>query len=297
MSCVLFTSNRQLNRAENLKAVYDAYDGEKRFARFCDVHDLHSGRYSLQVSDELPVDTVGKCLFIWHGMGACKTYGLDQPHPYFKNPSLVTYAIASSKDIVPIAAKLIGISESQIIPTGMPRTDAYFKAEMIATEPRKFLYAPTFRGGDWKPNWNKLHMRDGDELVVKPHMLTRRLTPNGKMWKQITEYNSKYPTAPHLMWCDVLITDYSSIMFDAYVMRKPAVLFAKDKEYYLKTRGVYLPYPYSYSDYYCDKEEELMDMAHEARWNDNFERIRNFHAGACDGHATERVLDLIRSMI
>lgn len=61
MSCVLFTSNRELNRAENLKAVYDAYDGEKRFARFCDVHDLHSGRYSLQVSDELPTDEVCIC--------------------------------------------------------------------------------------------------------------------------------------------------------------------------------------------------------------------------------------------
>ena len=127
---ILFTSQRPLERAENIKAVYDAYDGEKAFARmdpYRQIPDLNSGKYELQVTDELPSATVGKCLFIGHGMGAGKTYGLDQPHRYFNRPDLITCAIASSEDIVPLVANQCGISESQVIPIGMPRTDAYFK--------------------------------------------------------------------------------------------------------------------------------------------------------------------------
>lgn len=294
---VLFTSNRPLNRAENIKAVYDAYDGEKRFSRFCDIDDLHSGRYSLQVTDELPNDTVGKCIFIGHGMGAGKTYGLDQPHPYFSKPSSITYAIASSSSIIPLVAKQIGISETQVISTGMPRTDAYFNAKKTNLKPVNFLYAPTFRGGHWHPYWDSLqeHMSSDDLMIVKAHPVTKRIMP--RAYRQIIECDCKYPTTPHLLWCDVLITDYSSIMFDAFVMRKPVVLFAKDKYAYLKNRGMYLKYPECYSEHFCDTEKVLMWLVHRAKWNDYFEQLREFHAGACDGKSTERVINLIRSMI
>lgn len=294
---VLFTSNRPLERAENLKAVYDAYDGEKRFSKFRDIEDLHSGRYSLQVTDELTNDTVGKCLYIGHSMGAAKTFGLDQPHPYFHRPSAITCAIASSLSMVPVVAKQIGISEDQVVPAGMPRTDAYFSAGSGNSEPVNFLYAPTFRGGRWYPYWDSLqeHMSPGDSMVVKAHPVTGHLL--SREYRRIIEGDSRCPSTPYLMWCDVLITDYSSIMFDAFVMRKPVVLFAKDRQAYLRNRGMYCKYPERYSEYFCDTEKVLMWLAHKAKWNDNFERLREFHVGACDGKSTERVIALIRSMI
>lgn len=300
MGAVLFTSHRPLERAENIKAVYDAYDGEKYFSRlsqYRQIEDLQSGKYALQVTDELPSATVGKCLFIGHGMGACKTYGLDQPHAYFKRPDLITCAIASSEEMKPIVAKQCGISLSQVVTLGMPRTDAYFNKDHLETEKKVYLYAPTFRNYKyWQPNFGHLSecLGENETLIVKPHMVTGRMMR--KSWKNVIEIDSRIPTTDFLVQADVLVTDYSSIMFDAFVMRKPVVLFAKDRRRYLRTRGMYFPYPRYYGDFYCDDEQVLAQMLQKAEWTEKAEELRAFYAGACDGRSTERCIKLIRSM-
>jgi len=290
---VLFTSLRSYERAENVRAVYDAYDGEKEFRQLRTPIDM--SRYTLQVTDELPDETPGKCLFIGHGMGACKTYGLDMPRPYFRRPDLLTYAIASSKDMAPIVAKQCGISEDRVIPLGMPRTDAYFIPH--ETEQGMHLYAPTFRAGMWQPDFDKIWKRlpEGQKLVVKPHMVTGPMCPGH--WQNIEMQSSQIPSTPFLMRCQTLVTDYSSIMFDAMVLRKPVVLFAKDRKDYLRQRGMYQPYPEDYSEYFCEREEDLVQLLQQAKWTDRAEWYRNFYTGACDGHSMERTLELIRSML
>ena len=297
---ILFTSQRPLERAENIKAVYEAYDGEKAFARmnpYRKIPDLHCGKYELQVTDELPSDTVGKCLFIGHGLGAGKTYGLDQPHRYFNRPDLITIATASSESIVPLVAKQCGISESQVVPIGMPRTDAYFVKKRKKSSGRNYLYAPTFRAGNWSPNWGELQrwLNDDEEFIVKPHVVTKHLLPEPTA--NIVEADSGIPSTDFLVQADVLVTDFSSIMFDAYVMRKPVALFAKDRYRYLETRGMYRTYPAMYSDCFCDNEQELTERLRDVIWTDHMEHLREHHAGACDGHSVERCIDLIRSLI
>ena len=299
---VLFTSQRPLERAENLKAVYDAYDGAKRYERmnpYSEIPDLHSGEYKLQVTDELPSDTVGKCLFIGHSMGAAKTYGLDQPHPYFNRPDLITCAIASSEDMIPVVMKQCGISKSQVVPLGMPRTDALYNVQSEDSVRKNYLYVPTFRGYKWwVPEWGSLDIRlnDDEDFVVKAHMVTRKIMSD-KQYRHIAEADSMIPSKDFLLRADVVITDYSSIMFDAFVAHRPVVLFAKDKFKYLRTRGMYCPYPEWYSDYFCETEESLVRTLRQAEWTPHMEELRNYHVGACDGRSTERCIELIRSMI
>ena len=294
MGAVIFTSNRPLERAENLKTVYDAYDGEKVFSNF-PVKDVD--RYDLMVTDELPNAAPEKCLFIGHGMGAGKLYGLNQPRPYFHSPHLITYAIASSKDMIPVVAGYCGIPEERVIPLGMPRTDQYFICHKQQNVHRVHLYAPTFRGGNWWPNWDKVHsqLRKGEKLIVKPHMVTGDLV--GSRWANIEMASSKVPSAPYLMSADTLITDYSSIMFDAMVLRIPIVLFAKDAQPFLEFRGMYCRYPDMYSMNFCQDERELGRYLDEAAWDEHSEYLRQYHAGLCDGKSTERCIDLIRSMM
>ena len=287
---VLFTSSRPLDRAENIKAVYDAYPGRKKFIQKGDTA-ASSPQFSIMVTDELVNTSPGKCIFISHGMGACKTYGLDQPNRYFHCPEVITYATASSEDLVPLVASQCGIPESKVIPLGMPRTDAYFDG---VTDDGTYLYAPTFRSGQWIPDWEKIDRNIDGHLLAKPHMVTNTLNAKGE---HITEVSNKETSAPYLKKCRTLVTDYSSIMFDAMVLRKPVVLFAKDKEQYLRQRGIYYPYPDMYSDVFCDTEESLCDALPLAKWSDKDEERRLFHAGACDGHSTERVVELIRSLL
>lgn len=298
--CVLFTSARPLERAENIKAVYDAYDGDKRYIQNrpgAFIPEFHSGRYKVMVSDELMNVSTGKYIFIGHGMGACKTYGLDMPHPYFHRPDLLTYLIASSEYMVPIVAKQSGVSREQVIPLGMPRTDAYFRLKKKESPYKHHLYAPTFRWGEWLPDLNKIQrlMPENNRLTVKMHMVTGDIIKS--VWPDIDVASSMVPSTPYLVQADTVITDYSSIMFDAMVLRKPVILFARDKGQYLDSRGMYFPYPEQYSRYYSDTEEDLVELMETATWDEYSEHLRQFYCGACDGHSTERVVELIRSCL
>ena len=297
--CVLFTSVRPLYRAENLKAVYDAYDGEKQYIQrdYSHVEGINSGRYSLVVTDGLIDESPGKYLWIGHGMGAGKTIGLQHPTVKFKASSLITYAIASSEAMIPFVAGFCGISESQVIPLGMPRTDAYFKTMPTLHKGRRHLYAPTFRAGYWEPDLNMLWrlLPEDDRFIFKPHMLTgNRWT---SVWSNIEMASCNEPSTPYLIDADTVVTDYSSIMFDAMVLRKPVVLFAKDAQEYLRDRGMYCPYPRDYSEYFTDSEIELADILADAEWTDYLEDRREYFCGACDGHSTERTISLIKEII
>ena len=297
---VLFTSVRPLDRAENLKAVYDAYDGPKEFVqRSYDrpVPGIRSGKYRLVVTDGLMEESPGKYIWIGHGMGAGKTIGLQHPTSPFRASSLVTYAIASSPEMVPVVAGFCGISEDQVIPLGMPRTDAYFGADPEEHTEKRHLYAPTFRRGFWMPDFNMIHrfMPEDHELTVKLHMVTGDRFRSH--WQHISAAHPMVPSTPYLMGTDTVITDYSSIMFDSMVLRKPVILFAKDRQDYLRDRGMYYPYPEKYSRMYCEDERQLIEYMKAAHWDDHAEELRQFYAGSCDGHSTERTIALIRSVL
>lgn len=308
---VLFTSNRPLYRAENIKAVYDAYDGRKEFIQtdpWRRDDRLSSHKYAIRVCDEFISASPGKAVMIGHAISGGKTYGLDQPNPYHnrRNAELLTHVIASSEEMIPLVAKQSGVLESHVLPLGTPRTDAYIGARKgdggtFLAEKRAYLFAPTFRNAgesdypriDWE--WLDAHLTDEEIFVVKPHMVKKHMLDGH--WKHLVEVPSTDPSTPYLMDCDVLITDYSSIMFDAHVLRKPVVLFEKNKGY-VQTRGMYLEYPGGYSSRYCTDEKELLDLLRQADrpQKEDRECLRRT-ASACDGHASERVARLIKEML
>lgn len=299
--CVLFVSLRPYERAENIRAVYDAYDGEKQFVQKpfdASITELiTSGRYRVMVTDELMNESPGKYIFIGHGAGAGKTYGLDQPHQYFNRPDLITYAIASSLEMVPRVAKQLGLSQSQVVPLGFPRMDMYFGDPQDREGSPFWLFAPTFRPWPFRTDWNEIHrhMPEGRRLIVKPHMIQPNILQS--VWQGIETADAMEPSANYLMQMDALVTDFSSIMFDAMVIRKPYVLFAKDCDQYLRRRGMYYRYPDDYGPYFCDREADLIGMLETAQWNDACECSRDFYVGACDGRSAQRTVDLIRSCL
>ena len=303
---VLFKSNRPLDRAENIKAVFDAYDGEKEFVHanpYMPQPDYSDGKYKLLVTDELVKTSPEKCIFIGHGMGAFKTYGADQPQGYFRQEDgkNIDYCIASSRHMIPIVAKQCGVSETQVLPLGMPRTDRYF-TEMYKYDKRTYVYLPTFRRKcEWKYvgiDWDYIdsHLSDDEQLIVKAHMVVNERILS-KKYKHIHEASKDEVTTPYLMASDVVITDYSSVIFDAFVCRKPVILFEKDYEVYEKGRGIYYKYPDDYSNLHCRTEAELLELLRNAKWDSYFENRKEFFTEYCDGHSTERVIKLIKEVL
>ena len=308
---ILFTSNKSLQRAENVRAVFEACRMDKAFLRSTPgVHnpDFASPKYALRVTDEFAGSSPGKMIMIGHAISGGKYYGLDQPHPYhsMRGASLLTWVITSSPDMIPIVAHQSGVSESKVLALGVPRTDQYFSkrkgdGKTLTADKRVYLYAPTYRGGTdggyAQISWKLIDrmLTDDEVLIVKPHMVTKTILR--RPYRHIIEVSADVPSAPYLIDCDVLVTDYSSILFDAHILEKPVVLFEKNVGY-IQSRGMYLEYPYGYASRYCRTETELVEMCRAAKEPQEADRrCRQLTASACDGHATERVIKLIEETI
>ena len=314
MKPALFTSNRELIRAENITALFDWYDGDKQFIRTYPRRQddrLSSTKYSIRICDEFISSSPGKAIMIGHGLAGAKTFGLDQPFPYHakSRARLLTWVITTSEEMIPITARQSGVPESRVLPLGMPRTDLYFGRKKgdggtPFANKRVYLYVPTFRNrNEGKlPNidWRKLDsmLTDDEVFIVKAHMVTGTILncPTGT-YRHIVEASSREPSTPYLLDCDVVITDYSSIMLDAHILGKPVVLFEKEPGY-TSSRGMYLKYPDEYSSRYCQTDRGLVDMIRRARGQGDVEkRCLERTAGACDGHSRERITNLIKETI
>lgn len=117
-----------------------------------------------------------------------------------------------------------------------------------------FAYMPTWRGtgrtADTKYQLDctndilkKLDKKLDDDtvLLVNLHFLLASGI-NCDKFKHIDYFPSSYDTYEILNACDGLITDYSSVFFDYAVTGKKVILYAYDKEKYLSSRGVYIPF-------------------------------------------------------
>ena len=306
---VIFTSNKPFDRAENIKAVFNAYSGQKAFVKTVNwLQNPDMSHYTLRVSDEFITASPSKAIFIGHGFGAVKTGGLDQPHPYYsdKYAGLMDYIVTTSEEMIPLVAKQCGVKESVVLPLGMPRTDAYLNAQKgdggtFLAKRRSYLYVPTWRTAEETPlpeiDWKYIdrHLTENEILAVKMHPMTGKILRRG--YRHIVEISPQEASTPYLMDADVIITDYSSILFDAHLLKKPVVLFEKVRGY-LDTRGVYFNYPYDYASRYATSEKELVDQIRSAdgQREEDLRCVRRF-ASACDGHSTERVIELIESLL
>lgn len=308
---VLFTSTKPLERAENLKAIYDAYTGSKAFVQVDPWRrhpEIRSGNYDVMVCDEFPTESPGTVVMIGHGYAGGKTSGLEQPHPYMSrtDAQLMTYSITSSEGVIPIVARSHGVPESSVIALGMPRTDQYIgkhkgDGRTELANKKAYLYAPTYRSKEETPmpeidwRWLDENLTDDELLAVKPHTMTRQILK--EQYRHIKEFPAYDASARYLYDCDVVISDYSTIIFDGYLLGKPSVLFDKSTGY-LQTRGMYLEYPGQYSSRYCTTEKDLLEQIRAANSLTEVERnCVDLIAGKCDGHAVERICEFIGRII
>lgn len=307
---VLFAGTRPYGRAENISSLYDAYQGEKKYIQVIGNNDhplIHSGDYDVMVIDDIPSSSPGTCIMIWHGIQGGKEIGYYQPNSYVTEEriSKIDYIISASVDSIPMWAKSFRFPADRILPMGMPRTDQYIGKKKgdggtILAGKRAYLYAPTFR---WSPepslippNFYKLDklLHDDEILAVKAHMVGEKILDGN--FKHIIEIPQNEPSAPYLYDADVVITDYSSIIFDGYLLGKPAVLFDKNPGY-LSVRGMYMNYPDDYSNYFTTDEKELLDMCREREHMSITEQqCMKKVARECNGSSCKRICWLITKL-
>ena len=305
MKPILFASHRPLYRAENIKAIWDKFTWGKEFIqlnRMRDNYVLGDPKYKVLVTDEFVKNAPDVCIMVGHGIAGTKTYGMDQPFPYHtkEDAKLLTYVITTGRLMKGLTARQSGVGIDRVLSLGMPRTDQYFNIEKSGRDKRTYLFLPTYRGymeGDDPMDTTDFRLidellNDDEEFIVKAHMLDYDPRIEYEHIKVITNYE---PTADYLINSDVVITDYSSILFDAYILEKPVVLFAKDVEQYSVNRMLYFKYPEGYSGRFCDNERELVEMIRKADKPTEIEkRLGGVVCESCDGHSTDRIIELIK---
>ena len=201
---------------------------------------------------------------------------------------------------------------------GHPRNDVFFKDtkaieekvhKTYNTNKKIILYVPSFT------EYETLVSYDIDVERVKSALAEKfsgewefmvRLHPRVAKFSKSVFPNAdiidatSYPDIQELLVAaDVVITDYSSCIFDFMLSRKPAFIYASNLEKYNIERGFY--YPLSTTPFpIAENNEELVNNIKNFDIQNYQTRTEEFlKEKGCmeDGHAAERVVDLIEEIV
>mgnify|MGYP001114676439 CR=1 FL=1 len=273
--------------------------------------------------DWLIVDKDTTIIQLWHAGAGFKASGYSRwghigcPAPYSCHRQY-KYGIAGSKNIAHFFSEVWGINDSQVLPTGMPRIDEFLDEdyrsrktkELYAKYPmcknkKVILFAPTYRGKNkataYYPyeliDFERLYELCGDEYVVlfKMHPWVAAEVPIEEKYKDRFADVGKYPNINDLFYfTELLITDYSSNIFEYSLMRKPMLFFAFDEIQYSFSRGFHRAYEESAPGKVCHTFDEVLRAIVEKDFE--YPKVEEYvekHFDYIDSHASDRVIDWI----
>ena len=157
-----------------------------------------------------------------------------------------------------IFPKTFGFS-GPILETGYPRNDILvtqlehrdlIRNSLGITDSNKLvvLYAPTWRDskrtatGNWKPvNFLNGSLGENVTVLFRGHTNTHS-AHNSEVAGGAIDVTNYKNVAELYIAADVLVTDYSSSMFDFSVTGKPMIFLAPDLEHYVAQRGFYFDF-------------------------------------------------------
>lgn len=248
---------------------------------------------------------------VWHAMGAFKRFGYARSTAVQGSITHKNYteAIVSSPELCRLYAESFGIREEKIKPVGTPRTDVFFDGAYTENVKRRLydaypqlqgkkvcLFAPTFRGenvndGYYPNNFINLEQLASDLgedwlVVLKRHPYIKNQLD---IPASVLDLSDEREINDLLLVTDVLVTDYSSVIFENAVIGNAAVLYAPDLEAYTRSRGFYFPY----EDYACGElvtdGAALAGAVLAARADDaRMQQFKKRFVPLCDGRSCER---------
>lgn len=262
-------------------------------------------------------------LATWHASGAYKNMDFSdslKPTAYkvkardFRAENIDFY-VSGCGAFTNVYVQTWNTKKEKFISCGLPRNDLFFAGEDVLDTKKKeikdrlklsddcsyILFAPTYRGLN-----NHNHKSFSFELDV--NALIRACENRfGKKFKMLLKNHvdtassdvlnaqnvievSWYSDMQELLLIsDILLTDYSSSIWDFALLNKPSFLYTPDLQAYLKERGFYTPiekWPFDYAasnDELVKLVEKFDEEKNKKKIREHFEFMESFESGtACN---------------
>jgi len=254
----------------------------------------------------------------WHALGAFKRFGLDSAKGddiarFKKDGENINHLLVSSENLKDIYSEALNVPKDRILSLGIPRTDPLFNKEYKeniksdflirykeAKNKKLILYAPTFRDNE-KKRFNlkldlpKLKAALGEDykILLKLHPIIRDKDVIPEDMKDFVLDVNEENINDLMIASDILITDYSSVIFEYALLKKPMIFFAYDYENYKENlRNFYYPFEEFVPGPIVKTTEEILTELQNDEFSMN--KVEEFSKKFCDftdGKSSERFVN------
>lgn len=254
---------------------------------------------------------------IWHSVGTMKKFGYSILDKYEGSSSKVAslmkmhknydYILAAGHGYVEHLMQGFNYPREKIVVYPLPRIEKLLDSEYIKNVKNKIfkqypklnnkiniVYTPTFRKDETflkqaidelinEVDFNKYN------LIIKLHPLSKfEITNNDVI------LDKEFSSMEMVIACDITISDYSCIIYEAAVLKKQIYLYTFDYDDYMSVREVYLDYKNEMPGPICDNAYDLMKTIEKNKYDNNkLEDFLNKYVEIRNNHQTKDIVEFI----
>ena len=281
------------------------------------------------ILSSIPLRKETVAINLWHACGAFKKFGRSTAELKFgssaatldKYPNYgnLTHVTVSSPEVIWAYEEAMHLPKGIVKATGVSRTDQFYDKKFVESRKQKLyeimpeakdkkviLYAPTFRGhvatasSPDRIDFERFCRELGNEYVIvcKHHPFVKNPPIIPEELQHFARDLTKYLSIEDLLCCaDICISDYSSLVFEYSLFEKPMIFYAYDYDNYCDWRGFYYDYFEFTPGPVVQTEDELLNSIKNIDTQFDKQKVIDFKEkfmGSCDGHATERIIALMK---
>jgi len=206
-----------------------------------------------------------------------------------------------------------------IVILGYPRNDVFFNFNYIYEDytskfnleryAKVILYAPTFRdrqslkisfSADFLNKLNQYLAKSNFILLLYNHPIEENNFDIGDHSNIIDITGRIDDVQDLLIKIDIVITDYSSIVMDFVLMKRPIILYPHDFDEYAKTRKLETSYYKNFPGPFAKNEDELLDLIIsidalflQPEYRKKYDQFRTRFNQYVDGKSCDRLYEFI----
>ena len=251
---------------------------------------------------------------------------IEEYHEQFrKNTSTWDYLVSQNRFSTETFRRCFAFEDKPILEVGYPRNDILFRRNNekyinklkeqynIPKDKKVILYAPTWRDNEFyvqgcykfvSPlDFKKAQEELGDEYVflVKYHYLVSDKIDWSEYEGFVYSFNEKVDISRLYLIADMMITDYSSVMFDYSLLKRPMLFFAYDLENYENNlRGFYFDFLKEAPGPISKTTDQLIaDIKNydKTEWASKYAAFSEKYNKADDGKASEKIVEKIKGFM